>query len=70
VGSIIVPIPIIGGILTALLVLFLVQWVRLKNARMALTSMRGMLIGCGWALIFRFIIGLVMIGLWLIWAWV
>jgi uncharacterized protein len=70
VGSFIVPIPIIGGILTALLVLFLVQWLRLKNARMALTSMRGMLIGCGWALIFRFIIGLVMIGLWLIWAWV
>ena len=69
-GSIIVPIPIIGGILTALLVLFLVQWFRIKNARMALTSMRGMLIGCGWALIFRFIIGLVMIGLWLIWAWV
>jgi len=69
VGSFVIPIPIIGGILAALLVLFLVEWIRLRNARRALASMRGMLIGCGWAFVFRFIIGLVMIGLWLIWAW-
>ncbi len=68
-GNFIIPIPIIGGILAALLVLFLIEWLRLKDARKALTSMRGMLIGCGWAIVFRVIIGLVMIGLWLIWAW-
>ena len=69
VGSIAIPIPIIGGILAALLVLFLLEWLRLKDARKALVSMRGMLVGCGWAVVFRVIIGLIMIGLWLIWAW-
>jgi uncharacterized protein YqgC (DUF456 family) len=69
IGSIVIPIPIIGGILAALLVLFLIQWIRLKDSRKALVSMRGMLVGCGWAAVFRVIIGLVMIGLWLIWAW-
>jgi uncharacterized protein YqgC (DUF456 family) len=69
-GSFIIPIPIIGGILVALLVLFLIEWMRLKETRKALASMKGMLIGFGWAFVFRFIIGLVMIGLWLIWAWV
>jgi hypothetical protein len=69
VGSIVIPVPIVGGILAALLVLFLIEWMRLKDARKALASMRGMLVGCGWAVVFRVIIGLVMIGLWLIWAW-
>jgi uncharacterized protein YqgC (DUF456 family) len=69
-GNFIIPIPIVGGILAALLVLFLIEWLRLKDARKSLTSMRGMLVGCGWAIVFRVIIGLVMIGLWLIWAWV
>jgi uncharacterized protein YqgC (DUF456 family) len=69
IGSILIPIPIIGGILAALLVLFLTQWIRLKDTQKAFASMRGMLVGCGWAFVFRFIIGLVMVGLWLIWAW-
>ncbi len=68
-GNIWIPIPIIGGILAALLVLFSIEWIRLRNWRRALASMKGMLVGCGWAFVFRFIIGLVMIGLWLIWAW-
>ena len=69
IGSFVIPIPIIGGILAALLVLFLLEWMRLKNARKALASMRGMLVGCGWAIVFRFIMGMVMIGFWLVWAW-
>jgi uncharacterized protein YqgC (DUF456 family) len=69
IGNFVIPIPILGGILAALLVLFLIEWLRLKDAKKALASMRGMLIGCGWAVAFRVIIGLVMIGLWLIWAW-
>ena len=69
VGSFIIPIPILGGVLAALGVLFGIQWLRLKNVKMALASLKGMLIGWGWALVFRFIIGVVMIGLWLIWAW-
>ena len=62
--------PVVGGILAALLVLFLIEWLRRKDWREALTSMKGMLVGCGWAFVFRFIIGMIMIGLWLIWAWV
>jgi uncharacterized protein YqgC (DUF456 family) len=69
IGSFVIPIPIIGGILASLLVLYLVELLRLKDPKRAVVSMRGMLIGCGWAFVFRFIIGLVMIGLWLIWAW-
>jgi uncharacterized protein YqgC (DUF456 family) len=62
-------IPIVGGVLAALLVLFLLQWARLHDPKKAFASMRGMLVGCGWAVVIRFIIGLVMIGLWMIWAW-
>jgi uncharacterized protein YqgC (DUF456 family) len=68
-GNFIIPIPIIGGILLALLVLFLLEWLRRKDWRNALAAMKGMLLGCGWAVVFRFIMGLLMIGLWLIWAW-
>jgi uncharacterized protein YqgC (DUF456 family) len=69
VGSFVIPIPIVGGILAALLVLFLIEWLRLRDWRRALASMKGMLVGCGWAFVIRFIIGMVMIGLWMIWAW-
>ena len=69
IGSFVIPIPIVGGILAALLVMFLIEWMRLKDTGKAFASMRGILLGCGWAAVFRVIIGLVMIGLWLIWAW-
>jgi uncharacterized protein len=69
-GSFVIPIPILGGILAALLVLFGIEWLRRKDWHKALASMKGMLVGWGWAFIIRFIIGLVMVGLWLIWAWV
>lgn len=69
-GSIFIPIPILGGILAALLTLFGIEWIRRKDWRKALRSMKGMIVGCGWAFVFRFIMGVIMIGLWLIWAWV
>jgi uncharacterized protein YqgC (DUF456 family) len=62
-------IPIVGGVLAAVLTLFLIEWARLKDAKKAFASMRGFMVGCGWAVAIRFIIGMVMIGLWLIWAW-
>ena len=69
-GSFLIPVPVLGGILAALATLFGIEWLRRKDWRKALASIRGMLIGWGWAFVFRFIIGLIMIGLWLIWAWV
>ncbi len=68
IGSFVIPVPIIGGILAALLTLFAIEWIRRKDWRKALASIKGMLIGWGWAFLIRFIIGIVMIGLWLIWA--
>ena len=70
VGSFVIPIPIIGGILAALVTLFGIEWIRRKDWRKALASLKGMAVGWGWAFVIRFIIGLIMIGLWLIWAWV
>jgi len=62
--------PVIGGVLAALLTLFLIEWLRRKDWRLALTSVKGMATGCGWAFVIRFVMGMVMIGLWMIWAWV
>jgi hypothetical protein len=60
--------PIIGGLVAALLALFLIEYARRNDAKKAWESMKGMLIGCGWAFVIRFIMGLFMIGFWLIWA--
>jgi len=68
VGSFVIPIPIIGGILAALGTLFVIEWIRRKDWHKALASLKGMAVGWGWAFVIRFIIGLIMIGLWLIWA--
>jgi uncharacterized protein YqgC (DUF456 family) len=68
VGSFVIPIPIIGGILAALGTVFVIECIRRKDWRKALVSLKGMLVGWGWAFVIRFIIGIFMIGLWLIWA--
>jgi uncharacterized protein YqgC (DUF456 family) len=68
-GNFIIPIPVVGGILMAVLTLYVVEWIRLKDPQKAFTTMKGMVVGCGWAFVIRFIMGLVMIGLWMIWAW-
>jgi hypothetical protein len=61
--------PVIGGLIAALLALFIAEWIRRKNWRESLKSVGGMAWGCGWAFVIRFIMGVVMIGLWMIWAW-
>jgi uncharacterized protein YqgC (DUF456 family) len=60
--------PVIGGLIAALLALFIAEWIRRKNWRESLKSVGGMAWGCGWAFVIRFIMGVVMIGLWMIWA--
>lgn len=61
--------PPIGGIIGAPLVLFLAEYMRQRQVDKAFASTRALLIGWGWSFVIRFIIGLVMIGLWMIWAW-
>ena len=47
---------------------FMVQWVRYAVSLFVIFSILVLMIGWGWAFAIRFIIGMVMIGLWLIWA--
>ncbi len=62
--------PPIGGILLALLALFVVEYFRVKDWRKALDSTGSMAMGCGWAVVARFGAGGVMILLWVLWAFV
>ncbi len=55
------------GLLLSFLALFLVELVRIKDWRKALASVGGMVQGCGLSVLVRFGIGLLMIGLWVIW---
>jgi uncharacterized protein YqgC (DUF456 family) len=61
--------PPFGGIIGAPLILFLAEFMRLRQAHQALNSVGALLIGWGWSFVVRFMIGLLMIGLWMIWAW-
>ncbi len=61
--------PPFGGLITALLGLFIVEIIRLRDLRRAFSSTKSMAIGCGWASVARFGIGCVMILLWLAWIY-
>jgi uncharacterized protein YqgC (DUF456 family) len=58
------------GLVAAPLGLFLAELRRLKNRDDAIESTKAYMIGWGWAFGARFIIGLTMIGSWMLWAWI
>jgi len=58
------------GLIAAPLGLFLAEMRRLQNRDEALKSTRAYMIGWGWAFGVRFIIGVIMIGSWMLWAWI
>jgi hypothetical protein len=58
----------IGGLISAPLVLYLAEKQRGHSKEEALAITKGLMIGWGWSFVLRFAIGLVMIGLWVIWA--
>ena len=58
------------GLVAAPAGLFLAESRRLKNRDAALASTKAYMIGWGWAFGVRFVIGLMMIGLWILWAWI
>ncbi len=63
--------PPFGGFIAALLALFAVEYNRLQDVQKAVDSTRSMALGCGWAAIVRFGMGIVMIllwGAWVLWA--
>ena len=61
--------PIIG-LLAAPGGLYVAENQRLRNSEAAFEATKAYMIGWGWAFVVRFAIGLAMIGLWMIWAWV
>ena len=58
------------GLAAAPVGLYLAESRRLKNSDAAIESTKAYMIGWGWAFGARFVIGLVMIAFWMIWAWV
>jgi uncharacterized protein YqgC (DUF456 family) len=66
VGSILLP-PL-GGLLLAIVGIFLVEYLRIKDWRQALESTKGLALGCGWGVIARFGFGVLVLLVWLLWA--
>jgi uncharacterized protein YqgC (DUF456 family) len=60
--------PPFGGLIAALAVLMVSEIIRLKDWHKAAHSSKEMAIGCLSAITLRFLIGLVMIGIWMFWA--
>jgi uncharacterized protein YqgC (DUF456 family) len=60
--------PPFGGLVAAPLVVWLVEYARQRDVHRAWLTVRGLLIGWGASFVIRFFIGLVMIGLWVLWA--
>lgn len=59
----------IGGLIAAPLGLLVAEYNRLKDRKKAIESTKAYMIGWGWAFGVRFLIGLAMTGLWMLWAW-
>ena len=59
--------PPLGGLIAAPLVVFLLEYRRQKDWSKAARALRGMALGFGTAFIVRFGLGVIMIGLWILW---
>jgi hypothetical protein len=59
----------IGGFAITLFVLFLMEYLRVKDAKKAFESTKSMALGFGWAVLARMGVGFVMILLWGLWVW-
>lgn len=57
-----------AALLITPLTLYLVEYLRLREARAAFDSARSWLIGFGWTFLALFAIGVTIIGLWLVWV--
>jgi hypothetical protein len=57
----------IVGLLAAILSLFVIEWIRIRDYKKAFKSSGSMVIGVGSAALIRLVIAVVMIGLWVLW---
>jgi uncharacterized protein len=60
--------PIIGLIASPLALLTL-EYIRVRDRRKAFDSTKAYVLSYGWAFLARFAVGLAMVGLWMLWAW-
>lgn len=60
--------PPIGGLIGAPIVLFISEYNRVKDREKALATVKALALGWGWAIVARMGIGVVMLGLWAVWA--
>ena len=61
--------PPLGGVVAALVGVFLVEFLRLNDWKAAFNSTRGLFLGCGWSVVIRFALGVLMVLLWLAWVY-
>jgi len=61
--------PPFGGIVAAPLAVFLLEFIRRRDVLKGWEALRGLAAGWGLSFVAQFIIGLAMMGLWWIWAW-
>ena len=59
----------LAGIVASPLGLFLAEWRRIKDKQAAFANTRSWMTGWGWSVLARFGVGVVMILLWGLWAW-
>jgi len=62
--------PPFGGILFAAVAILVVEWIRKKDLKEGIKSTGGILSGCGISVVIRFFIGVIMIVLWVVWAFI
>lgn len=60
--------PPIGGVIATPLVVLLLEYLRQKDWKKALTALKGAVIGWALSFVARFILGLFILGLWVVWA--
>ncbi len=60
----------LGGLAAALLMLFVVELIRIKDYKAAFRSTSSMAMGCGWAVAARLVIAGVMIALFIMWYFI
>src|SRR5574342_378122 len=59
----------LAGLVASPLGLYAAEYMRLRDPNTAWISTRSYMTGWGWALGARLLIGIVMLGLWMLWAW-
>jgi uncharacterized protein YqgC (DUF456 family) len=62
--------PPLGGIIVAPLAIYVLEYYRLRDARLAWQALVGLMTGWGLGALVRFAAGLLINGLWWLWVWV